>query len=282
MKYEGFTTFGVDQNDGILTVTFDFGTVNVQGQEMLADLNSLAMRLERDRDTKVVIFQSANPEIWVCHYDTELLKDMSVEAVSRDEAELLDLQSICERISKVPQATIAKLEGFARGGGHELALALDMRFAVRGKFKFMQMEVGMGILPCGGGASRMARQTGLGRALEIILSARDFDADEAEAMGTINRAFESSEAIDEYVDTLAKRIAKFPAESINACKQMVYESIDKPIDEALKAEAYWLYQATSKTPAVTRFKIADEQGLEHDIENQRNWNDLVMQVQDIA
>ncbi|MEM9569898.1 MAG: enoyl-CoA hydratase/isomerase family protein [Pseudomonadota bacterium] len=281
MKYEGFTTFSVDQKDGIATVTFDFGTVNVQGQEMLADLNSLAMRLERDRETKVVVFQSANPEIWVCHYDTELLKDMSDEAVSRDEAELLDLQAVCERISKVPQATIAKLEGFARGGGHELALALDMRFAVRGKFKFMQMEVGMGILPCGGGASRMARQTGLGRALEIILSARDFSADEAEAMGTINRAFDTSEEITEYVDTLAQRIAKFPPESINACKQMVYESIDKPIDEALKAEAYWLYQATSKTPALKRFTLADEQGLEHDIENQRNWNDLVMQVQEI-
>jgi len=197
---------------------------------------------------------------------------MSTEAVSRDDVELLDLQSVCERISKVPQATIAKLEGFARGGGHELALALDMRFAARGKFKFMQMEVGMGILPCGGGASRMARQAGLGRALEIILSARDFDADEAEAYGTINKA---------YVDTLAKRIAKFPAESINACKQAVYESIDKPIDEALKAEAYWLYQATSKTPAIKRFTVADEQGLEHDIENQRKWNELVMNVQDI-
>lgn len=281
MKYEGFTTFSVEQNDGIATVTFDFGTVNVQGQEMLADLNSLAMRLERDRETKVVVFQSANPEIWVCHYDTELLKDMSDEAVSREEAQLLDLQAVCERISKVPQATIAKLEGFARGGGHELALALDMRFAVRGKFKFMQMEVGMGILPCGGGASRMARQTGLGRALEIILSARDFSADEAEAMGTINRAFDTSEEISEYVDTLAQRIAIFPAESINACKQMVYESIDTPINEALKAEAYWLYQATSRTPALKRFTLADEQGLEYDIENQRNWNDLVMQVQEI-
>lgn len=162
MKYAGFTTFTTEQNAGILTVTFNFGTVNVQGQEMLADLNSLAMRLERDRETKVVVFQSANPEIWVCHYDTELLKDMSAEAVSREEAQLLDLQAVCERLSKVPQATIAKLEGFARGGGHELALALDMRFAARGKFKFMQMEVGMGILPCGGGASRMARQTGLG------------------------------------------------------------------------------------------------------------------------
>lgn len=280
MKYENFQTFDVHVENAIATVTFNFGTVNVQGQEMLADLNSLAMRLERDRDTKVVIFQSANPEIWVCHYDTELLKDMSTEAVSRDNAQLLDLQSVCERISKVPQATIAKLEGFARGGGHELALALDMRFAARGKFKFMQMEVGMGILPCGGGASRMARQTGLGRALEIILSAQDYDADDAERMGTINKALEPGE-IGPYVDALAQRIAQFPAESINACKQMVYESIDKPIADALMAEAYWLYQATSKTPAIKRFRIADEQGLEHEIDNQRNWNDLVMKVQEI-
>ncbi|MCT8986169.1 enoyl-CoA hydratase/isomerase family protein [Shewanella sp. KJ10-1] len=193
MKYQGYTTFKASQEGAILTVTFDFGTVNVQGQEMLADLNGLAMRLERDRDVKVVVFQSANPEVWVSHYDTNLLKDMSTEAVSRDDVKLLDLQVILERISKLPQATIAKLEGFARGGGHEFALACDMRFAARGKYKFMQMEVGMGILPCGGGASRMARQTGLGRALEIILSARDFSADEAEAYGTINKALDPDE-----------------------------------------------------------------------------------------
>lgn len=280
MQYQGFTTFATEQSDGVLTVTFNFAPVNVQGQAMLADLNSLAMRLERDRKTKVVVFQSAHPEIWVCHYDTELLKDMSTEVVSREDVKLLDLQSVCERISKVPQATIAKLEGFARGGGHELALALDMRFAARGKFKFMQMEVGMGILPCGGGASRMARQVGLGRALEIVLSARDFDADEAEAYGTINKALDPDK-IGEYVNTLAKRIALFPAESINACKQAVYESIDKPIDEALKAEAYWLYQATSKTPAIKRFTIADEKGMQLDMDNQRNWNDLVVGVQEI-
>ncbi len=280
MKYEGFTTFKTEKADGVLTVTFDYPPVNVQGLPMLADLNGLAMNLERDREVKVVVFQSAHPEIWVAHYDTNLLRYMSEDAVSRKEAQLLDLQSVCERISKVPQATIAKLEGFARGGGHELALALDMRFAARGKFKFMQMEVGMGILPCGGGASRMARQTGLGRALEIILSARDFTADEAEAYGTINKALDPDE-IGPYVDELAKRIAKFPAESINACKQMVYESIDKPIDEALKAEAYWLYQATSKTPAIKRFTIADEKAMEHDMDNQRNWNDLVMNVQEI-
>jgi len=280
MNYENFKTFEAVADNGVLTVTIDFPPVNVQGQAMLEDLNSLAMRLERDHEIKVVVFQSAHPEIWVCHYDTELLKDMSSEAVSRDDAKLLDLQSILERISRVPQATIAKLEGFARGGGHEFALACDMRFAARGKYKFMQMEVGMGILPCGGGASRMARQVGLGRALEIILSARDFDADEAESYGTINKALEPDE-IGEYVDNLAKRIARFPIEAINACKQTVYESIDKPIDQALKAEAYWLYQATSKTPALTRFTWADDQGAQFDMQNQRNWENMVMDIQEV-
>jgi len=216
----------------------------------------------------------------VAHADTNFLKDMSAIAVSREEVELLDLQTTLERISQLPQATIAKIEGFARGGGHEFALACDMRFAARGKAKFMQMEVGMGILPCGGGASRMARQAGLGRALEIILSARDFDADEAEAYGTINKALDADK-IGPYVDELANRIANFPSESIEACKRAVYASIDLPINAALKEEAYWLYQATSKTPAIKRFTVADESGFQNDIENQRNFNDAVIGIQEI-
>ena len=71
MKYENFQTFDVKVEDAIATVTFNFGTVNVQGQEMLADLNSLAMRLERDRETKVVIFQSANRHSRVNHWQCE-------------------------------------------------------------------------------------------------------------------------------------------------------------------------------------------------------------------
>ncbi|MGH1373765.1 MAG: enoyl-CoA hydratase/isomerase family protein [Cellvibrionaceae bacterium] len=280
MEYKGFTTFNTKADNGILTVTFDYPPVNVQGLPMLADLNMLAQKLEADRSIKVVVFQSAHPEIFVCHADTEFLKDMSSKAVSRDEVELLDLQVVLERISKLPQATIAKIEGFARGGGHEFALALDMRFAARGKAKFMQMEVGMGILPCGGGASRMARQTGLGRALEIVLGARDFDADEAERVGTINRALDSDE-IGPFVDSLAQRIALWPAESINATKQAVYESIDAPIKEALRAEAYWLYQATSQTPALKRFQWADEQGAQFEMDNQRVWPDMLVQIQDV-
>ncbi len=144
----------------------------------------------------------------------------------------------------------------------------------------MQMEVAMGILPCGGGTSRMARQAGLGRALEIVLSARDFSADEAEAYGTINKAFDANE-IGPYVEELASRIAKWPADSINACKKMVYESIDQPIDQALKSEAYWLYQCTSHTPTIKRFVYADDNKAQYSMENQHNWNQLVVDIQEI-
>ena len=280
MPYDGFTTFNVSTQGAIAWVTFDYPPVNIQDLPMLADLNTLADQLEQDRDIKVVVFKSAHPEIFVAHADTSLLKDLSTTAVALEEVELLDLQVTLERISKLPQATIAQIEGFARGGGHEFALACDMRFAARGKARFMQMEVGMGILPCGGGASRMARQVGLGRALEIILGAEDFDADKAEAYGTINKALDPDKIAD-HVAALAGRIAQFPAESIQACKETVYASIDLPIADALKEEAYWLYQSMSKTPAQRRFQYADDNGAQFDMDNQRAWNDLVIGIQDV-
>ncbi len=280
MSYENYTTFGVEIKNAVAWVTFDYPPVNIQDIAMLDDLNNLADSLEGDRNIKVVVFQSANPEIFVAHADVHFLKDMSTKPVAREDVQLLYLQSTLERISKVPQATIAKIEGFARGGGHEFALACDMRFAARGKAKFMQMEVGMGILPCGGGASRMARQAGLGRALEIILSARDFGADEAEAYGTVNKALDADK-IGVYVEELATRIACFPAASINACKQAVYASIDLPIMEALKEEAYWLYQATSVTPAIKRFTMADETGFQNDMKNQRDFPAALIKLQEV-
>lgn len=280
MTSTAFKTFQLEVKNGQAWVTFDYPPVNIQGIPMLDDLNELAEELENNRSIKVVVFQSAHPDIFVAHADTNFLKDMSTTAVPRDEVELLYLQKVLQRISELPQATISKIEGYARGGGIEFAYATDMRFAVRGKSRFMQMEVGMGILPCGGGASRLARLTGLGRALEITLSARDIEADQAAAYGMINQVFEADE-IGPYVEELANRISKFPSHSIEATKRAVHASIDLPIREALKEEAYQLYQATSKTPAIKRFQYADDNGAQFDMENQHNWNDLVLDIQGV-
>ncbi|XP_029211015.2 short-chain-enoyl-CoA hydratase-like [Acropora millepora] len=193
---------------------------------------------------------------------------------------LLYLQEVLQRISELPQATIAKVEGMARGGGHEFMLACDMRFAARGKAVFMQMEVGMGIVPCGGGTQRMARQVGMGRAMEIILGAHDFDADLAERYGTINRALDPDE-IGPFVEELANRIAKFPAGSITACKRCVLSAVETPIGEGLKIEAYQLGQAMSQTPGAKRFAYAKEQGIQNDLKNQKNWDKGVMDIQSV-
>lgn len=85
------------------------------------------------------------------------------EEIPAKKENLLYLQTVLQRVSELPQATIAKVEGMARGGGHEFMLCCDMRFAARGKSVFMQMEVGMGIVPCGGGTQRIARQVGMGK-----------------------------------------------------------------------------------------------------------------------
>lgn len=156
MSYEGYTTFKVEVKDGVAWVTFDFPPVNVQGNAMLADLDRLAEALESDRAIKVVVFQSSHPDIFVCHADIDMLCEIPAAERSRSEP-ILYLQKVLQRISSVPQATIAKVEGMARGGGHEFMLACDMRFAARGKAVFMQMEVGMGIVPCGGGTVKFRR-----------------------------------------------------------------------------------------------------------------------------
>ncbi len=106
MDYQGYTTFMAETNEAVLTVTFDYPPVNVQGIPMLDDLNRLAETLEGDRSIKVVVFQSGHPEIFVAHADTNFLKEMSTKAVSREEVKLLYLHTTLERISKLPRATI--------------------------------------------------------------------------------------------------------------------------------------------------------------------------------
>ena len=279
MAYEGFKTFKVELKEGVAWVTFDFPPVNVQGKPMLDDLNRLAEALEPDRSIKVVVFQSSHPDIFVCHADIVMLCEIPAAERSMD-APLLYLQEVLQRISALPQATIAKVEGMARGGGHEFMLACDMRFAARGKAVFMQMEVGMGIVPCDGGTQRLARQVGMGRAMEIILGAHDFDTDLAERYGSINRALDPDE-IGPFVEELANRIGKFSAASITACKRCVLSAVETPIEEGLKIEAYQLGQAMASTPGAKRFAYAKEKGLQEDLETQKNWDKGVMDIQAI-
>jgi enoyl-CoA hydratase/carnithine racemase len=151
------------------------------------------------------------------------------------------VHAIMDRFRTMPKVSIAKLEGRARGGGSEFALALDMRFAAAGRAIVSQPEVAMGIIPGAGGTQQLPRLVGRARALEIILGCDDFPAELAERYGYINRTLPPRE-LGPFVDRLAYRIASFPDEAIRLAKAAV-NAADLPIVEGFIEEAHFSNQA---------------------------------------
>ncbi len=116
--------------------------------------------------------------------------------------------------------SIAKIRGRTRGIGNEFVLACDMRFASRQSAVFGQPEIGVGLVPGGGALEWLPRLVGRSRALEIVLSGDDFDADIAERYGWVNRTLDDGE-LDSFVDTLVGRLASFDRETLAAAKAQV-------------------------------------------------------------
>jgi enoyl-CoA hydratase/carnithine racemase len=152
-----------------------------------------------------------------------------------------------EKFRTMSKVTIGKINGRARGGGSELLLALDMRFAAHGAV-LSQPEVAMGIIPGGGGSARLPRLVGRGRALEIVLGCDDITAEVAERYGYINRALPPEE-LAPFVERLAHRIASFPAEAIALAKSAVDSGEGMTTPEALLEEEHCFNQALATQAA---------------------------------
>ena len=168
------------------------------------------------------------------------------------------------RLSKAPFISIASIRGRTRGGGNELTLACDLRYASREHALFGQPEVGAGILPGGGGSERLPRLIGRDRALEAILSSDDYDADLAERYGWVTRAIADAE-LDRFVDSMASRLASFDKPALAAAKAQVNRATLPP-DADLRA-AYAEYVNSLTWPGFgarrPRFaKLVAEKGLE--------------------
>ncbi|PQE17515.1 enoyl- hydratase protein [Rutstroemia sp. NJR-2017a BBW] len=105
-------------------------------------------------------------------------------------------------MTNLPQITIAAVNGIARGGGNEFLVSLDMRFAAKPHTLLGQPEVGLGVVPGGGGSQYLSRLIGRGRAMEYILSAKDINAEDAERIGWINQAFDTEKEMPPLNETL--------------------------------------------------------------------------------
>jgi len=203
-----FETLRVRGEKGVLLAELAAPPMNLLGPALVRDLVSLIQVAESDPDVAVLVFRSADPDYFISHVDVTQIAEYREE-----EAELTGEASIAllfHHLSTSRLVSVAEVKGRARGAGSEFALACDMCFAAKESAIFGQMEPAFGLLPGGGAAQHLARRMGRARALEVMLSADDYDAGLAERYGWINRALPAAELAG-FVEALAARIARFPA-----------------------------------------------------------------------
>jgi enoyl-CoA hydratase/carnithine racemase len=215
---------------GYCRVTFDHPPINAVTATTVAELAELVDLIEHDLDLNVVVFDSANPDFYLAHYDAE-----------HDPGRTADLRAgptvmhawldLLVRLSRAPVVSIASIRGCARGAGSEFVLACDLRFAARENTLLGQFEVGAGLVPGGGAMARLSRLVGRGRALEILLVGDDVDGPRAEQYGYVNRAVADA-VLDAEVEAIAARLARFDREAIERTKSYV-DRVTLPADSEL-------------------------------------------------
>jgi len=208
-------------------VTFDHPPINTITATTVAELAELVGLIEQDPDLNVVVFDSANPDFYLAHYDTEHDPGRTV-ALGVGPTGMHAWLDLLVRLSRAPVVSIASIRGRARAAGSEFALACDLRFASRENALLGQFEVGTGVVPGGGPMARLSRLVGRGRALEILLVADDLDGPRAEQYGYVNRAIADS-ALDDEVDEMASRLARFDHDAIARTKSYV-DRVTLPAD----------------------------------------------------
>ena len=203
-----FETLDVRQEGAVLFTKIAAPPMNLLGTELVRDLVSLIQRAEAETTLQVLVFGSADPDYFIAHVDVTRIGEYREQA-ARLVGEA-SLGVLFRYLSTSRLVTIAQIEGRVRGAGSEFVLACDMRFAARESAIFSQPEQGFGLIPGAGGIQHLTRLLGRARALEVMLSADDYDADVAERYGWINRALASA-TLAEFVRSLAHRIARCPA-----------------------------------------------------------------------
>jgi enoyl-CoA hydratase len=225
-------------DNGVAVVTLANGKVNALSTAVLGQLQAVAEGLSVDRPGAVIV--TGGPKLFAAG------ADISEFAVDPDPASfaIAGPERVAElggaflaalnAVAAIPRPTIASVSGFALGGGCELALACDFRIA-SSRAKFGQPEIALGIIPGGGGTQRLARLVGPARAKDLIFSGRTVGAEEALAMGLVDRIVEPDE-LDEATRAWAAEFARGPGEGIALAKAAIDDGLSMSLADGLVGE----------------------------------------------
>ena len=276
MTYNRFTLNS--PSPSLWRVTFNHPPINLIDYVMIRELGELLAEVERNEEPTVLVFDSADPDYFLAHYD--IAADPSlVNSLPTGPTGFHPWVDILVRLSKLPAVTISAIRGRARAAGSEFVLATDIRFASRERAVLGQPEVGFGFLPGGHPASRLPRLLGRGRALEILLGGEDFDGELAERYGYVNRAIADDE-FENFVDRFARRVSTFDRQALADIKHFV-NNVSLPADEEFPPQMDAFWQAVARPALQARVRKAFELGLQQRSDFERRLGEYVGQFSDL-
>jgi enoyl-CoA hydratase/carnithine racemase len=256
-------------------VTFDHPPINTITAATVLELMELVDLIEQEKELQVVVFDSANPDFYLAHYDTEHDPARTV-ALPTGPTGMNAWLDLLVRLSRAPVVSIASIRGRARGAGSEFVLACDLRFASRENALLGQFEVGSGVVPGGGPMARLARLVGRGRALEILLVADDCDAARAEQYGYVNRAI-ADDRLDDEVEAMAWRLARFDHDALARTKSYV-DHVTLPPDSELPPALSDFFELLTRPVQQARSARMEALGLNVDSDFERDLGRRVVEA----
>ena len=223
---------------------------NALNHELLSELGEVIEQIKKDSDLGAVILTGAGDKAFVSGADINELSAMNSSLSGFDTSR--EHQSVLDKLERLGKPSIAAINGYCLGGGLELAMACTIRIASE-KARLGLPELGLGIVPGYGGTQRLTRLVGKGKAIEMILTAKPIDAQEAFRIGLVNQVVPAAELIPKATE-MAKSILKNGSTAIRLAMDLVIRGMDMSLDHSLALESAFAGLTIRSPEALQRLK----------------------------
>ena len=241
------------ERDGVALIHLNRPPANSYNRDFLDELNAAVDEVRWDGDLRgAVLVSDLAPRFFSAGADITNFKNSTQE---QRVMTVLHAQEILLKIERTPKVFVAAINGHALGGGLEIALACDFRFAAEGEYRIGLPEVTLGLLPGNGGTQRLTRLVGRTRALDMMITNQQINAARALEIGLVERVFAADRLVEETVEYVA-RLAKGPTLAIGNIKIATRLGADLPLEGALalEREAVWrLFMSDDAQEGLTAF-----------------------------
>jgi enoyl-CoA hydratase/carnithine racemase len=249
-----FVRLEVDEGNRVGTIRLDRPPVNALNAQVQDELRAAAEQAGGDERVGAVVIWGGR-KVFAAGAD---IKEMSGQSFAQISTRAGDLQGAFTALARIPKVVIAAVNGYALGGGCELALTADFRFAAEDA-SFGQPEILLGIIPGAGGTQRLARLVGAARAKDLIYSGRFCGAEEGRSIGLVDQVHPPDEVYGKAVEAAA-RYAKGPGLALRAAKQAIDGGLDGGLDAGLLLERHAFQSLFATEDAAEGMRSFQERG----------------------